>query len=246
MKRTVHAAQHREGRHFFLFDPDRIAQIETSHFDHDWWARQDKLLGHARGRGSAAFVDAGEQGWVLRHYLRGGLVARLIKDHYLWLGLERTRAFREWRLLAALREQGLPVPQPVAAQVQRSGVSYTADLITARIPDAKTLAQYLCRQRLAAPQWQKLGALIARFHRTGAYHHDMNAHNIMLDAAGAFWLIDFDKGRLRAPGAWQKASCERLKRSLQKLDAAQAQFYFTPSDWQTLMGGYLAVSSGAA
>ena len=40
--------------------------------------------------------------WVLRRYLRGGMAARFARDRYLWLGEERTRSFRELRLLAEL------------------------------------------------------------------------------------------------------------------------------------------------
>ncbi len=239
-------ALHHQDQHFYIYDPARIRKIESGLFRPEWWARQDKLVGQAQGRGAVAFIDAGEHGWVLRHYRRGGLIAKFITDHYLWLGVEKTRAFREWRLLAELRERGLPVPHPVAAQVQRAGLSYTADLITARIPDAQTLAELLQKQRLAASQWQALGALLARFHNAGIYHHDLNAHNIMCDAGGQFYLIDFDKGCLRAPGAWQKANCERLLRSLRKLDVAEPGFHFTQSDWQALQGGYLAGSGDSS
>lgn len=240
---VVETAQLRQGPHFFLYDSSRITQIESGHFDPAWWARQDKLLGAAQGRGAAAFVDAGEGGWVLRHYRRGGLAAKLITDHYLWLGSARCRAFCEWRLLAELYQRGLPVPRPIAAYVRRGGLSYQADLITARLSGAETLAQFLQQQRLPSSQWQVLGTLIARFHNEGVYHHDLNAHNIMLGGAGEFSLIDFDKSRLRAHGAWKKANCERLLRSLRKLEGAGTEFYFTQSDWQALFGGYLAGSS---
>ena len=60
----------------------------------------------AGGRGTVAFVRDGERRWVLRHYRRGGLVARLLDDRYLWTGADRTRAFREWRLLRELRAAG--------------------------------------------------------------------------------------------------------------------------------------------
>lgn len=242
MSPALQVAQLSQGPHFFLYDSSQITQIEAGYFEPAWWARQEKLLGTAQGRGTTAFVDAGEADWVLRHYRRGGLAARFITDHYLWLGGERSRAFREWRLLVALYQRGLPVPRPIAAHVRRTGLRYQADLITARLVNAETLAQFLLRQRLPASQWQALGTLIARFHSEGVCHHDLNAHNIMFDGASNFSLIDFDKSRLRAPGTWKKANCERLLRSLQKLDGADTGLYFTQSDWQALLGGYLAAS----
>ena len=45
---------------------------------------------------------AGARQWVLRHYYRGGPIGRLLDDQFLWLGEDRTRCFREWRLLARL------------------------------------------------------------------------------------------------------------------------------------------------
>lgn len=237
----MQAKLHHHGAHFYLYDSSRIQAIESGFFDSGWWAGQGKLLAQAQaGRGAAVFLNAGEHGWVLRHYRRGGLIAKLITDHYLWLGVEQSRAFREWRLLAAMHTQNLPVPRPIAAHVQRAGLAYQADLITARIPNAQTLAELLQQGRLESSRWQTLGALIARFHSAGVYHHDLNAHNVMYDADGGFYLIDFDKGRLRAPGAWQKANCERLLRSLRKLESAAPGFHFTHADWQAFQGGYLA------
>src|SRR5512145_1497437 len=87
------------------------------------------------GRGTVAFVrNASGDAWVLRHYRRGGFVAKLRDDAYLWTGQSRTRSFAEWRLLRRLRDWGLPVPKPVAARYLRDGLSYRADLITVELP----------------------------------------------------------------------------------------------------------------
>ena len=65
---------------------------------------------HARpmksgGRGAAWFVDGPFGGAVLRHYLRGGLAARISRDRHLWRGADRMRSFAEFRLLRALPAQ---------------------------------------------------------------------------------------------------------------------------------------------
>src|SRR4029453_11025308 len=62
--------------------------------------------------------------WVLRHYRRGGLIAKLSQDSYLWTGAARTRSFAEWRLLAELRRRGLRVPAPIAARYVRGLFTY--------------------------------------------------------------------------------------------------------------------------
>jgi len=45
------------------------------------------------GRGSAWFIDS-QPPMVLRRYQRGGLMARLSRSTYLYLGRERTRSLR--------------------------------------------------------------------------------------------------------------------------------------------------------
>ncbi|HJU39356.1 MAG TPA: 3-deoxy-D-manno-octulosonic acid kinase, partial [Tahibacter sp.] len=170
---------------------------------------------------------------VLRHYRRGGLVARVLDDRYLWTGEPRTRAFAEFRLLQTLAARGLPVPAPVAARYRRSGPFYRADLLMRRIPQSRTLAQHLAQETADAAAFARVGATIARFHAAGAYHADLNAHNIML-AGDNVYLIDFDRGELREPeSGWQRENLERLKRSLAKIGASDLD-----ARWAALAGAY--------
>jgi hypothetical protein len=68
-------------------------------------ARRDRA-GRSRPRLGVADRNELDQ-WVLRHYRRGGAVARrLLADRYVWAGEERVRAFAEWRLLARLHASG--------------------------------------------------------------------------------------------------------------------------------------------
>lgn len=71
---------------------------------------------------------------------------------------------------------------------------------------------------LGVAPWEATGQLIARFHRAGLDHADLNAHNILFDAGGHGWLIDFDRGVLRIPATrWRERNLKRLHRSLLKL-----------------------------
>jgi len=188
------------------------------------------------GRGAAWNVPArdGDGEWVLRHYRRGGLPAKFSADVYLWPGLTLTRPWREWHLLAELHALGLPVPRPVAARVVRSGFGYRGDLITRRIPAARSLAELLARG--GAPPWRDTGACIRRFHAAGVWHADLNAHNILVDRDGAVWLLDFDRGERRRPAAgWQQANLERLARSLRKLQVPEKVL---EPGWAALLEGY--------
>lgn len=220
-----------------LYDPDVLGKIESAFFDPEYWRALGALTGTARGRGAAWFVHHEGHDLALRHYRRGGLVAPILGDRYLWTGLNRSRAMREWRLLASLFERGFPVPRPVAARVQRNGMYYRADLITQRIPEAESLAQALTRAPLSLLQWRSIGECLRQFHAAQVWHADLNAHNILLSHARVY-LIDFDRGRPHAPPSRLVRNIDRLKRSLDKLSGQQSGFCFTPRDWTELLAGY--------
>lgn len=231
--------QEQQRGHYFLWDADRVDAISDTCFEPAAWADDDALIGEATGRGAAYFLRTpDDHEWVLRHSRRGGMAANVSHDHYLWQGVQRCRVFREWRFLAALAEQGLPVPAPVAARAVKRGLTYRGDLITTRVSDARPLADWLLERDLAATGWQAIGATLARFHRAGVDHHDLNARNILIDADERVTLIDFDKSEQRPVGRWREKNLARLRRSLDKLAGAQRDFYFFEADWAALRGGY--------
>lgn len=233
-----------DGR-YYLWDAGQIEAIGDALFEPEAWARGGALIGEASGRGAAYFLRASGGGeWVLRHSRRGGAAARVSDDHYLWQGIARCRVFREWHLLAALTELGLPVPAPVAARVIKRGLTYRGDLITVRVPQAQPLADCLSRHALGASCWQAIGTTLARFHRAGVYHHDLNARNILVGAGDSVTLIDFDKSKQRAPGRWREKNLARLRRSLDKIASQQRDFYFYDANWGALRGGYASALAG--
>ena len=216
-----------------LFDRACVPQADARLLDPQAWGDACGALEGRGGRGAVWHIRAPFGEAVLRHYRRGGLPGRFVQDRYLFTGDEATRGFREFRLLVRLRELGLPVPQPLAAGFVRSGLFYRADLLTARIPEARTLAE---RGQESVPEatWRDLGELLARFHCHGVFHADLNAHNVMIGDAGALWLIDFDRGELRQPARnWQQANLDRLHRSLEKLRIAGRD-----SGWPVLCEAY--------
>lgn len=225
-----------------VFDAALCGQIGPDWFAPAYWRARDAMSALAGGRGGVAVIDTPAGECVLRHYHRGGLVARLLADLYLWLGAARTRGFIEFRLLEHCAHLGLPGPVPVAARYVRRGLFYTADLITLRIPGVRTLAQCLASDTLDADMARTVGGVIAQFHRAGIWHADLNAHNILLSAEGVH-IIDFDRGRVRAPAAaWRESNLRRLRRSLLKLGAgARGQDAFAETLWQPLLDGYAQV-----
>ncbi len=195
--------------------------LEPRWFFPDYWRERDAVTGEAPGRGASLFLtapDRPDEQWVLRPYRRGGLIARVNDAHYLWTGRERTRAFRELRLTAALHAKGLPVPRPVAAGVWQHGFTYQAALITVRLTGARALAD--CLADADAALLERVGATIRRFHDSGLDHVDLNARNLLVTPGGEVFLIDLDRCRLRQPGRWQAGNLSRLERSLKKFGAS--------------------------
>lgn len=200
-----------------LYDPACVQSPDWSLFDRERWRARGALSAEPGGRGSIHFIEDGARRWALRRYLRGGLAATVARDRYLYFGEERTRPFREFRLLARLRGLGLPVPVPVAAGYRRGTLTYVAELITERIAGTRSLAERLCSGTLDEAGWRAIGRCLRRFHDAGAAHADLNAHNVLLDGQGGVWIVDFDRGRLRAAGAWRGRVLGRLARSLDKV-----------------------------
>lgn len=192
----------------------------------------------AEGRGANYFVRHAEQCWVLRHYRRGGLVGKVLDDRYLGRHHLRSRPWREWTLLNTLYRENFPVPRPVAARFEGGWLSYRADLITEQIQNVAPLSRLLSSGALPPPQWLAIGRCIRRFHRRGVCHADLNAHNILLDTTGEVFLLDFDRGEIRAGGRWQDRNLRRLQRSLLKLKSRPGSFAFSAADWSLLLDGY--------
>ncbi len=200
----------------------------------------------AGGRGQAWFLELGDVSAVLRSYQRGGFVAKFNQQSYLGIQPEKSRAFKEWRLLQWMFERGLPVPQPVAASLARwpfrASPFYRAHILLLRLQNTQTLDQILAQQVLDRAHWRSVGQCIRRFHDEGIYHADLNANNILLDDQQRVYLIDFDRSERRVGSSdqaqWKRDNLQRLKRSLLKQQGLAQQYAFTEEDWLRLISGY--------
>jgi len=216
-----------------LFDAPPIHLFDTRSLE------ENNLLTYsASGRGKIHFFCYQDLDLVLRHYRRGGLVQNLLSDRYIRLNLKNSRSWREWELLASMYTNGLPVPRPVAAQVEVGTLLYSADLITERIPGARSLAEILQREPLPPETWRDIGATIAWFHNRGIWHSDLNAENILLDESTGVYLLDFDRGKIGATEFRKRRNLSRLLRSLHKIRRSTPFFAFEDELWQSLLQGY--------
>ena len=180
--------------------------------------------------------------FVLRHFVRGGLVGKLVRDSYVWTGADETRSFVEWRMLAKMTAKDLRVPRPAAARYCRHGPIYTADIITVRIPGVRSLSERIAEREWGARFWCSIGAAIYEFHACGVCHADMNAHNLQVDDDGKLWMLDFDRGRLLPPGSWQQNTLNRLHRSLEKVKGLDPNLHYRRDNWEQLLEGYFSAS----
>jgi len=230
-----------------LYDKSIIDQISDERFTPGNWLHAEPVGGKLRsgGRGNTMFVGNVPRQFVLRHFLRGGLIGKLVRDFYLWTGEDTTRSFAEWRLLAKLAANNLRVPRPAAARYVRYGLFYRADIITVRIPQVRPLWQYIADEARGHEFWQSIGAAVHEFHKSGVYHADMNAYNLQVDKSGKLWMLDFDRGRLLPPGPWQQKTLGRLHRSLAKISVLDPKLQFQPQDWDALLDGYFSASRSA-
>ncbi len=202
----------------------------------DWFEREGRQL--ARGRGAARRIVDASGDLVIRHYFRGGFVGRWNRDHYLYAGLKGTRPWREFQLLMRASQLDLPAPVAVAAQIVRRGLFYGGDLAMQMIDGSETLSDSAACG-FADVDWAAIGRCIADFHRHGFDHADLNAHNVLLQR-NQVWIIDWDRGALRMPGAWQAQNLSRLERSLRKLFPMQMASGEGERAWLQLNRAYRA------
>ncbi|SHF60040.1 3-deoxy-D-manno-octulosonic acid kinase [Vibrio gazogenes] len=198
------------------YDETLLSSSPEQCFDVSFWQQQDKIVGQAYGRGTTWFIQLDNLQGALRHYRRGGLFGRLVRDHYLFYQWDKTRSYQEFQILNHLRNAGVNVPRPIAARAVKKHVCYQADLITEKIPNARDLVTILQENALHDEMYVKIGREIRKMHDAQVNHTDLNIHNILVDEQERVWIIDFDKCMIQPDGGWKEDNISRLKRSFLK------------------------------
>lgn len=179
--------------------------------------------------------------FALRHYYRGGLIAKFLRDQFVFTGKARTRSFKELTLLKYMLDEGLKVPKPIAARIIQKGLFYEADIITEVIKNAKELHQILLNNEVSEALWQAIGQSIKKMHTIGVCHDDINVKNVLIQTCEEnqnIYLIDFDKCSRKSDGEWKKENIARFKRSITKQKALHENYYFSHKDWNAFSSGY--------
>ncbi len=207
-------------------------------------------------------IESGRAGsqaprWVVRHYRRGGAVARWLGDRYLGAG--EPRPLRELRISVAARARRVPTPEVLALALYPAGAFYRADLATAEIPQAMDLAESLWAEHAGADDpsarmaaLAAAGALLRELAAAGVRHPDLNAKNILLATADSgsmdglpatpaaaeglvAWVLDLDGARVGPPLSWRRRreAEARLERSLRKWERRTGR-HLAPAEWAGL------------
>ncbi|GAA6140449.1 hypothetical protein NBRC116584_02670 [Hydrogenophaga sp. 5NK40-0174] len=221
-------------------DPDITDTLTPEDFNPDAAATDAAILPTGSGRGQVLVKSVSGHQVVLRHYRRGGMVAKLSRDVFWRRTDDRSRAMEEFALLRLLRSWALPVPRPVAARHAPVGLlGYRSDIMVEMIPGSRNAADRLQQAPLSHDEWVALGTVTRRMHDLQVFHSDLNCHNLLLDTNGHAWIVDFDKCRVRTGQDWKQANLERLQRSLRKEQGRMRAFHWSEAaDWPAFMQGY--------
>lgn len=180
-----------------------------------FWATLSPLA-TAKGRGGVGTLVLGNQTLVVRPLRRGGALGAILRDRYT-----RPRRVRaELELLAALRDEGVPVVTPIAAVARRSGAFWRLRLCTELVDGGLPLPAYMAahpEQRRAVAAG--LGAVLHLAFAAGLRHPDLHVDNVLCQARGdrvRILLMDLDRAVLVRPltEGQRDAMLVRLQRHL--------------------------------
>lgn len=229
--------QYQDNNQVIWFDDEFVTNPSQPIFDPEYWRSMNKIAGSATGRGTTWFVQLDTMQAALRHYRRGGLFGKLVKDQYWFSGWDKTRSAEEFQLLLTLIKAGVNVPRPIAARAVKVGLTYKADLLSERIPNARDLVSILQERSLSKEMYKKIGQEIAKMHQANVNHTDLNIHNLLVDNEQQVFIIDFDKCHLGASAQVKQSNLVRLKRSFIK-ECDKLGINWTIDDFTSLLKGY--------
>jgi hypothetical protein len=159
---------------------------------------------------------------VVRHNMRGGWMAKISKDLFVF----PTRGFRELVASLRLRASGVSTPEVVAYVSYPSKVVLRRfDVATREIPNGHDLSIALAKITDHQHRVMVLDAvvmLLKQLTNAGAHHQDLNLKNVLLTAGEGPGLdahiLDVDRVQFSSPGSplVAKANLDRLIRSLRK------------------------------
>lgn len=155
---------------------------------------------------------------VVKRLHRGGMIAVVLKDGYL--SEKRVRSFIE--SAEYLAERDVLTPRVLFAAWRRRSGLIRAEMGFERIP-GRDADHYFFEKSEAPDGWEdecrKIGEMVARLHRVGFEHGDLNLMNLLLRDDGAVFVLDLDKAVHHASeidDLSRERNIGRLERSIRK------------------------------
>lgn len=188
-----------------------------------------------------------DDGVLLRHYSRGGILRWVNEDLYLG----SPRSFQETRVTLQVQEAGIPTRDILAAGVHNGpGPFHREDLLIREIPQVRTVQEvFLAAKEMTGftamkhTLLQRMGTIVDRLHKSGVYHPDLNMMNFLYRPEESqddfeLFLIDFDRCTIHDPlrHTYRRRNIRRMMRSLERL--RRKSFFVTKSDLVRLYQSY--------
>jgi len=162
---------------------------------------ETRVIKHNNVR-TVLYLRLGDHDYYVKRYARGDVRERLKARVF------ESKASREWRILQAGLEAGLPVPVAAAvAEKRRGGFVVGSYLATVALPNVLDLVPHLeahLREDSTGRHafLRALGRAVRRFHEAGLLHRDLHSGNVLVSqegtpAQGRIHFIDLHRGRLR-------------------------------------------------
>ena len=186
------------GKYTYFFKDKKFASLsdDALHllFDIDNIKKTAKDIYIAGGRGSSfLYTTDHNEKLVYRHYMRGGLVGRFIKDLFFLWAKDSHRAYNEMLLLDFMQSKALPVPKALISRERRYFCFIKQDLIQEQIDRTQNLCQILSVRSLSKRNYEDIVKTIIRLYKANVVHTDLNIKNILIDDKDMVYIIDFDK-----------------------------------------------------
>jgi 3-deoxy-D-manno-octulosonic acid kinase len=150
------------------------------------------------GRGRSGIQDVEGLGRVfVKQYAHGGLLRHITGGRFLCVG--PTRSLLEFSMLERVRAIGVNAPRPLIF-VNKGSFFYQSWLFMEEIVNSKNLAQLSKAEEgeggdLLHDGMAKLGQQVLRLIENKIFHVDLHPGNVLLDATGSVFIVDFDKAR---------------------------------------------------
>lgn len=137
------------------------------------------------GRGTSKLIDYKGQKYILKKEARGGLFSLILPDYFFSL----SPFYKEIEINNIMEQKGLTIPI-VLRFGKRHNILWEIFTLTKFIDDCVSLKQITLDEAFDEKRVVSAGSVIAKMHKIGLYHSDLNIGNIIFSEKGTF-IIDF-------------------------------------------------------